>query len=130
MLEIIDGIGLDPDTEEKWTEEANRWRLPYFDWALPNADIPFIYRHKYIKVQSPVSGEDTLLNPLFRYQLFVDGKHTAMGDTKTLGKLAVIDDPDDPLNPKIKVDDPDQTFLTLPVRPMYLQCVVLTWSAG
>lgn len=70
---------------EIWLKEAVKWRLPYWDWALPDAALPFIFRHDEILIRQPVGKDNTLQaplsvpNPLSKYTFKIKGKVTAMG---------------------------------------------------
>lgn len=63
-------------------------RLPYWNWASQNDfSMPSIFTLEKINVRAPkgTGGNaaqtlDTLVNPLYRYQLRVNGKLTNMGD--------------------------------------------------
>ncbi|PVF95999.1 Di-copper centre-containing protein [Serendipita vermifera] len=53
---------------EKYVSAAQKFRIPYWDWAV-NADLPdFVSQQDNVEVNSP-TGKRTLPNPLFSYKL-------------------------------------------------------------
>ena len=61
--------------KQAWLDAANSWRLPYWYWALPGAQLPKIFTTPTIQVRKPVNDNgvlpppDTLTNPCYQYQL-------------------------------------------------------------
>ena len=73
--------------KQKWAHEAGLWRLPYWNWGLPeNYEMPDIFTMETIKIRVPLASDgkarapESRVNPLYRFQLRVDGKLTKMGD--------------------------------------------------
>ncbi|KAK0752740.1 common central domain of tyrosinase-domain-containing protein [Schizothecium vesticola] len=90
MGDIINGLTFSSDAEKQsWIDESNTWRLPYWDWASVSVCAP-------LKPDGSPSALLEVDNPLYRYQLVVDGNLTQMGDEK-LGKYRVkdVEDPGD-----------------------------------
>lgn len=65
-----------------WINEAKKWRLPYWDFALAenNGKVPDLFMPKSLKILIPGGSSESVMNPLFRYHLFVKNKLTKMGD--------------------------------------------------
>ncbi|KIW83063.1 hypothetical protein Z517_02306 [Fonsecaea pedrosoi CBS 271.37] len=87
MKEVIDELTFPFGGEkDQWVKERGRWRLPSFDWALPDVVVPDILLNQSISIQGPKKAEGTSTttlikeNPLYRYQLIVNGKLLRMGD--------------------------------------------------
>ncbi|KAM7189074.1 Di-copper centre-containing protein [Naviculisporaceae sp. PSN 640] len=90
MGEVIDEELEFPNNAEKqaWIDAKDAWRLPYWDWALPHykGEVPEQFKPKEINIRKPANADGSLpgpaqvTNPLFRFQLLVDGKLTKMGD--------------------------------------------------
>ena len=89
MLEVIHELHFNTNAEkQQWTAQAGLWRLPYWNWALPRAGvgIPELFKDKEIKIRAPLATNgtakkpDEVENPLYRYELQVDGKVTKMGN--------------------------------------------------
>ena len=99
MLEVIDKkLHFNTaDEKQQWTAQANLWRLPYWNWALPKAGvgIPELFKVEKVKILAPLTATgsaekpDEVDNPLYRYELQVDKKATKMGD---LPKPFTVDD--------------------------------------
>ena len=73
--------------KQEWSREADLWRLPYWNWGLPrNYEMPDIFTTEKISIRVPrasngkVQVPESRVNPLYRFQLRVDGKVTKMGD--------------------------------------------------
>ncbi|KAM3068241.1 hypothetical protein ACMFMG_011286 [Clarireedia jacksonii] len=96
MIEIINAPDFPAEKKLEWTEAANRWRLPYWDYAskpsIPNIAVP-----ENIDVINPSGGKPITLdpNPMYRYQLYdPQSENTVMGDKARLGKFAIEDNID------------------------------------
>ncbi|KAG8824552.1 hypothetical protein FRC17_009078 [Serendipita sp. 399] len=56
----------DATTKDRYQKAAQRFRLPYWDWAL-NADVPdFVSMQKQVTLDAP-TGSVTIDNPLYQY---------------------------------------------------------------
>ena len=97
------------DQQAIWTAEANSWRLPYWDWAIPqpyiaNFGVPEIFTWEKITIIEPgAQGQPSLqvevANPLWKFSnpLRNDkGDLVAMGDP-AMGDNAVKDADDAPV---------------------------------
>jgi len=104
MKDVIDNdLTFYNDAEKQaWHDEASHWRLPYWDWALPSygGSMPELFKPMEVKVCVPTAKDgsqpppETVTNPLYRYQLRVDGKLTKMGDLPmpfTVDDVEVLD---------------------------------------
>ena len=76
MKEVIDKELKFKDHLDKdvWIEEAERWRLPYWDWAVkyPDSEMPKLFTTEKITICNPKGSNDLYINmdnPLARYQL-------------------------------------------------------------
>ncbi|KAM7210463.1 Di-copper centre-containing protein [Rhypophila decipiens] len=102
MNEVIENeLKFNSDAEKQtWIKEKDSFRLPYWDWARPSyeGEIPELFKDAEIKVREPLNADGTLPtplpvdNPLYRYQLYKDGKLTRMGD---LPSPYTVEDSDD-----------------------------------
>ncbi|MCJ1314037.1 hypothetical protein MMC25_007717 [Agyrium rufum] len=93
MLESVVGPISDHDIKNIWTKAANTWRLPYWDWALPQKDtkqygVPAILDKREVQVVNPDGSAFSLDNPLYRFVNTLDNEKIAMGDKK-MGEFAV-----------------------------------------
>ncbi|KAK6541879.1 hypothetical protein TWF694_007656 [Orbilia ellipsospora] len=92
MIDDIIGNETFPESKKaEWTAAANKWRLPYWDYAH-NPRIAKIAEKKYINIldQNKEDDEPTkVLNPMWSYRLFdKDGKPITMGK---LGEYSIED---------------------------------------
>lgn len=114
MNSIIDNWKLsDSKDEEKWREAANQWRLPYWDWAIPqpyinNFGVPEVCTYEDITISMPYGKTQTIENPL---KQFSNPKKDAGGSRVPMG------DPSMGVN-AIKYDDPN-VGITPPRTPRY-----------
>lgn len=74
MTEVVIETQLDfsanPNQKQVWIDTANQWRLPYWDWALPGAEVPLIFQLSSIDICKPDGTTETIKNnPLAKYQL-------------------------------------------------------------
>ncbi|KAK3374755.1 common central domain of tyrosinase-domain-containing protein [Podospora didyma] len=69
------------DDKQTWIDASNEWRLPYWDWALPQyaEAMPFLLAESKVKIREPMKADGSPApplevdeNPLARYQLKVD----------------------------------------------------------
>lgn len=88
MLKVIDGLQFAFKGEkEEWQDAASSWRLPYWDWGLPNDrwEVPELFTTDDISIRAPKAADGTLptpdkmKNPLSKYQVNVNGKAIPMG---------------------------------------------------
>ncbi|KAK3320228.1 hypothetical protein B0T19DRAFT_479192 [Cercophora scortea] len=90
MLEVIDDdLQFNSEADKKaWIDEASKWRLPYWDWALPSSKgaVPDLFQPPSVNIRVPAAADGSLQepenvpNPLYKYQLKVDGAPKRMGD--------------------------------------------------
>ena len=90
MLVVInEKLKFSSDEEKKaWTDEAFQWRLPYWDWALPENEgkVPDLFMPPSVNIRVPKAADgsqpdpENLPNPLYRFQLKVNGVPKNMGD--------------------------------------------------
>lgn len=89
MGEVIEkDLEFHDDADKKlWLEERNKWRLPYWDWALNSAQgkVPDLFVPDSIDIRQPV-GEggsqqesENVPNPLARFQVKENGVPIKMG---------------------------------------------------
>ncbi|KAI9690843.1 MAG: hypothetical protein M1822_008462 [Bathelium mastoideum] len=77
MLEVVDEMTFPvPAEKQKWVNEANEWRLPYWDWGLlESKGIPAIFKTRTIKLRQPRNTDGSAapplesVNPLSCYQV-------------------------------------------------------------
>ncbi|EQB47725.1 hypothetical protein CGLO_13112 [Colletotrichum gloeosporioides Cg-14] len=102
-----------PGEKDEWTRELKKWRLPYWNWAI-KPQVPDLFQNDIIKIRLPRDSRGNIVepkdrnNPLFRYQLNVNGLATKMGDPE-LGEYKINDvvlnkDPNDPKTPPIEIN--------------------------
>jgi tyrosinase len=98
------------DQQALWTAEANQWRLPYWDWAIPqpyieNFGVPEICTWEKITIVEPASknreplGRVEVANPLWK---FSNPLGIPMGDP-AMGVNAVGDADDAPVRVNLLV---------------------------
>ena len=95
MLEILASWGsIDAKERDIWLDAANRFRLPYWDWARTKA-IPSICRDAEIEVLMPGNRPQLkITNPLTKFRnpkLDRQGMTVAMGDL-SMGENRIKDD--------------------------------------
>ncbi|KAB8269268.1 tyrosinase [Aspergillus minisclerotigenes] len=92
--EIVPSIQ-NTDRREEWKAAAKQWRLPYWDWALPQADtgklgVPKLVDESRVQILKLDSQDlESVLNPLHKYTNRFGGRGVAMGDQRTLGGFAI-----------------------------------------
>ncbi|KAF3015587.1 hypothetical protein E8E14_008401 [Neopestalotiopsis sp. 37M] len=69
-----------------WEDAREHWRLPYWDWALPDNEgqEPALFKTEEIRIRGPATMNSglswkTVPNPLYRFQLKVGGALMPMG---------------------------------------------------
>jgi tyrosinase len=103
MIEYVN-TSVPADQRAIWTAEANKWRLPYWDWAVPqpyigNFGVPEICTWENITIVEPASkngeplGQVEVANPLWK---FSNPLGIPMGDP-AMGANAVGDADDAPV---------------------------------
>jgi len=90
MGEVIDkDLEFDNDKEKQtWIDESTKWRLPYWDWALAanRGSVPALFMPTSVRIRVPAAANgwqpepEVVKNPLYRYQLLVNGVPKKMGD--------------------------------------------------
>ncbi|KAK0662965.1 putative tyrosinase [Cercophora samala] len=78
----------DDADKQAWLEERNKWRLPYWDWALNSTKgkVPDLFVPSSVNIRVPLAADgsqpapENVPNPLSRYQVKVDGVPKKMGD--------------------------------------------------
>jgi tyrosinase len=98
MIKIINSGIVDPLARQEWTSAAGKWRLPFWDWALPQADtgdfgVPGLVLASEVNIYKlGKREEEPVLNPLHKFtnKLKEGGilKKVPMGDSR-LGKYAI-----------------------------------------
>ena len=66
--------------QAKWVAEAQKWRLPYWDWALAGAKVPSIFASSSITIKDPKQSSGTVTidnNPLYSFKMMVKNQQTA-----------------------------------------------------
>ena len=84
MKEVVSPIS-DNNLKTHWTTAAKTWRLPYWDWALPQLDtqkfgVPGVFNEPTIQITQPDKTTLSMPNPLYVFQNTVKGELTPMGD--------------------------------------------------
>ncbi|KAL4919138.1 hypothetical protein BDW62DRAFT_209876 [Aspergillus aurantiobrunneus] len=85
--ELIPSIA-DAAVKEDWTRAAQRWRLPFWDWAIPQADtgefgVPQIVQCEQVEIlQLGGKNKERVPNPLYKYINKVGGQEVSMDDLK------------------------------------------------
>ncbi|KAJ5404736.1 hypothetical protein N7465_006020 [Penicillium sp. CMV-2018d] len=76
----------DAAAKPAWASAAQRWRLPFWDWAIPQSDtgefgVPGIVNSQKLKIRE-LGGKtiETVENPLYKYINKVNGKEVSMDD--------------------------------------------------
>ena len=68
---------VDDSNRDQWTNAAQTWRLPYWDWAMKKPDqstgsasynIPQIFQNAQIRITIP-SGPMTVDNPVYKFTM-------------------------------------------------------------
>ena len=86
---IKDDLKFNSDADKQaWIKESTKWRLPYWDWALAanKGNVPALFIPELVKIRVPAATDgsqlapETVKNPLYRYQLHVNGVPTKMGE--------------------------------------------------
>ncbi|OQD96201.1 hypothetical protein PENVUL_c096G02586 [Penicillium vulpinum] len=57
--------------QASWHEQAESWRLPFWDWAL-NGRVPDLAKYPTITVPMPEGGSLRIDNPLFQFRMPTD----------------------------------------------------------
>ncbi|MCJ1261407.1 hypothetical protein MMC22_001271 [Lobaria immixta] len=74
--------------KQAWINESTKWRLPYWDWALAanKSVVPALFIPASVEIRVPAAADgsqpapESVPNPLYRYQLKVNGVPKKMGD--------------------------------------------------
>ncbi|KAL2206849.1 hypothetical protein CC79DRAFT_908278 [Sarocladium strictum] len=121
MGEVISKLEFSSEGEKEiWVNESKRWRLPYWDWAV-NTSLPQLFREKTVNIREPLKTPDTqatsipVSNPLYRFEMKVDGKVTKMGNLEQVPiNYSVNDVPDGddilPVQRDPRYDSQDDSF--------------------
>ena len=100
MNSIIDDWKLsDPNEEAMWRNAANQWRLPYWDWAVPQPyindfGVPKVCTFEDVTISMPYGKSQTIANPLKKFsnpKKDANGHPVPMGDS-SMGVNAIPDD--------------------------------------
>ncbi|CAG7969261.1 unnamed protein product [Penicillium salamii] len=59
------------DRQDAWREQAESWRLPFWDWAR-NGRVPDLAKYPTITVPKPEGGFTRIDNPLFQFRMPTD----------------------------------------------------------
>ncbi|CAG7938948.1 unnamed protein product [Penicillium olsonii] len=59
------------DRQDGWREQAESWRLPFWDWAR-NGRVPDLAKYPTITVPKPEGGTVRIDNPLFQFRMPTD----------------------------------------------------------
>ncbi|EFY96910.2 tyrosinase [Metarhizium robertsii ARSEF 23] len=85
--ELIPGI-TDTAVRQDWKKAAQQWRLPFWDWAIPQADtnkfgVPGIVGREQLEILK-LGGKDkeSVKNPLYKYTNKIGGEEVSMNDPK------------------------------------------------
>lgn len=57
-----------PEEIDRNIAAANAWRLPYWDWAIGNKEVPWFFMQDTIAVNEPGHPNTLIYNPLYTYQ--------------------------------------------------------------
>lgn len=82
---------------EEWILAAQRWRLPYWDWAV-NPSLPDLFRDRSICIIKSWTGQgqpqmEEVDNPMYRFQMPGGSR---MGD-ESYGDYRIDNKEDDPV---------------------------------
>lgn len=106
----------DQATRDEWMKAAQRWRLPFWEWALPQVDtkefgVPNIVNDSKVEIlKLDGQGKETVANPLTQYYNKLNNAGVPMGDQK-MGKFAIKFEGAEQFNRCIgtsRYGDPDQ----------------------
>ncbi|KJK87485.1 hypothetical protein H633G_08670 [Metarhizium anisopliae BRIP 53284] len=85
--ELIPGI-TDTAVRQDWKKAAQQWRLPFWDWAIPQSDtnkfgVPGIVGREQLEILK-LGGKDkeSVKNPLYKYTNKINGEEVSMNDPK------------------------------------------------
>jgi len=103
----------DETQRASWKAAADRWRLPFWDWAIPQEDtkkvgLPNILAQDRFEIlELGGSTKISFANPMFKYthRMHIDGKltPTSMGDNR-MGDLKVTYNVIDKVDKETKLD--------------------------
>lgn len=85
--ELIPSIA-DAAVKKDWEKAAQRWRLPFWDWALPQSDtgkfgVPQIVALEQLDVlKLGDKKKESLKNPLYKFTNKINGTDVSMNDAK------------------------------------------------
>ena len=88
MIDELDPGILDEATKKEWTNAAQRWRLPFWDWAIRQSGtgeygVPQIVQLEQVKVLKLGSRDkESVGNPLYKFTNKIDGQEVSMDDPK------------------------------------------------
>ena len=80
------------DVKNNWITEAQQWRLPYWDCALPTAKLPTIFATASITILDPKLPKGLKIdnNPLCQYMLMTKNPISGKLQATTMGNLPGI----------------------------------------
>ena len=90
----------DDSNRDLWTQAAQAWRLPYWDWAIrkadkaggsPNYNIPQIFQDAQIQI-TVASGPIIVDNPVYRFSM-PNGKPMGTSGITNIGGIPVLSTP-------------------------------------
>lgn len=87
VKELIPGI-TDAAARQDWEKAAQRWRLPFWDWAIPQSDtgkfgVPGIVGLEQLNILKLGSKDkESVKNPLYKFQNKINGAEVSMNDAK------------------------------------------------
>lgn len=98
--ELVHGIPNEA-TKKEWTNAAQKWRLPFWDWAIRQActkeyGVPKIVQLEHIEVLKLGSRDkESVANPLYKFTNKINGQKVSMDDPKMgAQRLQYADDED------------------------------------
>lgn len=124
VSELVPGIP-DEATKKEWTSAAQRWRLPFWDWAIRQSGtgeygVPQIVQLEQVKVLKLGSKDkESVNNPLYKFTNKIDGQEVSMDDPKMGAQRLRYTDTDDKvsnISPLVKTDTE-----RVPVRVLFQQ---------
>lgn len=111
----------DVSQRSSWEQAAKQWRLPFWDWAIPQADtkalgLPRIASQEQFSIlKLDGTGTEAIVNPMQKYTNRVTDngqlKEVPMGDSK-MGAYQITYNVHDKIDKKIELDVGSPTLNT------------------
>lgn len=57
-----------PDDLDRYLRAADSWRLPYWDWARGDTEVPWFFMEETISIREPSGDKALIWNPLYTFR--------------------------------------------------------------